>query len=259
MQLTDEAIVLSCSRLGENNYVLSTFGRDHGRISGLVRKPTTATQGLYQTGNLIEIVWQARLADHLGTIRAEMIRPIAAQFMHLPGNLLAMQAACGWCTLALPDQQPYAILYQSLLDLFENLKTDHWLLAYALWEINLLQRLGFGLDISACAVTGVTDDLAFISPKTGRAVSRGAAQPWIDKLLPLPDFIYQFYANDNWPQAINDNLPARDILESLRLSGFFLDQHILKIKRKQAPTARSLLIRKIQMLQECGNNNLETA
>ncbi len=249
MQLSGDGIVLSCSRLGENNHILSTFTRDHGRVNGLVRKPTAATQGLYQTGNLIHIVWQARLADHLGTIKAEMHRPLAAQFMTMGPVMLAMQSACGWCQLGLPDQQPYPVLYDSLLNLLGNLQGADWMLAYALWEVNLLQHLGFGLDLSACAVTGTQDNLTHISPKTGRAVCRDAAQPWLDKLLRLPDFIYQFYANDNWPQAINDNLPQADILDSLRLSGYFLDQHILNPRRKSAPTARGLLIRKLELLQ----------
>ena len=245
MQITDEAIILSCERFGESNYLLSAFTRHHGRIGGLVRKPGAAMLGVYQTGNTVHLHWSARLPDQLGTIRAEMAKPVAAQFMHRPEILLAIQSACGWCHMALPDRQPYGDLYYGLNRLWMHFTYPGWMMAYALWEIELLQHLGFGLDLSACAVTGANDNLAYVSPKTGRAVSRDAATPWIDRLLPLPPFVHQFYANGNLPSAENDNTPVEDILSGLRLSGYFLDHHILKNRRKSAPAARQLLIRRL--------------
>ncbi len=245
MQICDEAIILSAYRLGESGCVLSTLTRSHGRLSGFLRRQGGNAQGIYQSGNNVRVTWNARLEDQLGSIRVEIERPIAAQFMHRPDVLLALQSVCAWCEMILPDRQPYPYLYDGIMQLFGNFGHADWLLPYALWEIDLLRHLGFGLDLSACAVTGKTDDLAYVSPKTGRAVSRSAAAPWADKLLPLPLFLCQFYANDNIPTADNDNIPLSDILSGLRLSGFFLSRHVLEIKRKSPPLSRQRLIEKV--------------
>lgn len=250
MQFTDNAIVLDIQRHGENSRILSFFSLEHGRSAGLVRGSGKTSQGLYQPGNIIRVTWQARLPDHLGTVTAELLHPTAAQYMDRAASLLALHAACSWCRLALPDRSPYARLYHNMLALFDGLRHGNWAAHYVVWELSLLQHLGFGLDLSECALTGGRDGLAYVSPKTGRAVEREAGRPWADKLLRLPDFIAHLAANEAEISPANEDMPPHEILSGLELSGFFLDRHILQPKRKSWPTPRMLLIRKLLMLQE---------
>jgi DNA repair protein RecO (recombination protein O) len=245
MQIHGDAIVLSAKKHGENNLIVTLLAAGHGRVRGLVRRPSGSQQGLFQAGNTIAFTWQARLAEHLGHIRAELKTPIAARFMSRPERLLALQTACEWSALALPEQQAHDDLYTASLELWERLGDDYWALSTVAWEIRFLQCLGFGLDLRHCALTGANDNLAYVSPRTGRAVSAEAAAEWADRLLPLP----QFLSEGDAPLPVNDNQILPQAMAGFRLSGHFLYQHILKNQHKDWPTARQLLLRRLQLLQ----------
>jgi len=187
MEWRDEAVLLSMRRHGESAAIIEVFSAAHGRHLGVVRgggsRKMAAT---LQPGTQVQVSWQARLDEHLGTFVVEPLGSRAA----LLGDRLALgglNAACALLHVALAERDPHPVLWQKTVALLDKMAVGaDWPHDYLLWELDLLDELGFGLDLSGCAVTGGRDDLAFVSPRSGRAVSRGAAGAWEARLLPLP-------------------------------------------------------------------------
>ncbi|MGC2854141.1 DNA repair protein RecO [Novispirillum sp. DQ9] len=234
MEWRDAGIVLSARRHGESGLVVTLLTSTHGRHAGLVKGGLSKTgRGLYQPGNLLTATWKARLEDQLGLYACELAEANAAAVMDDPGRLAALTAACAVAEAALPDREAHPLLYDATLALLAALRDAPDALygaAYVEWELVVLRDLGFGLDLSACAATGTTEDLVWVSPRTGRAVSAGAGEPWRDKLLPLPAFLLEEGA-DAPPE------PAA-IAAGLRLAGWFLDRHVLAPHGRRLPPAR---------------------
>lgn len=187
----EEGILLSVRPHGETSAIVEAFTRDHGRHLGVVRGGVSRRLApVLQPGAQLDLHWKARLEDHLGVFSVEPIRGRAAAVLGDRLALAAMSSVLALARFALPERAAYPDLYvqtEALLDALAE--GTGWLPAYLDWEMALLEQMGFGLDLSACAVRGVNEDLAFVSPKTGRAVSREAAGKWIDRLLPLPDVL----------------------------------------------------------------------
>lgn len=233
MEWIDDGIVLSARRHGESAVILTLLTREHGRHGGLVRGGAgSRSRGLYQPGNLLRARWRGRLHEHLGSFACELLRANAAAVLDRPLPLLALSAATAMVDSALPEREPHAALYRSLLDLVEGLADDGWAARYVRWELSLLAELGFGLDLSACAATGTRDDLAFVSPKSGRAVSAVAGAPWRERLFDLPPFLLNA---DMQPSG------AAEIAAALRLTGWFLTQHVFAPEGRALPAARNRL------------------
>jgi DNA repair protein RecO (recombination protein O) len=172
----------------------------------------------------------------LGNYQCELSRARAAGVLDDPLRLAALQAACATMEAALPERHPYPRLFQSLNTLLDTVHSDDtWLAAYVRWEVTVLGELGFGLDLGTCAVTGQAEDLAFVSPRTGRAVSRDAARPYQDKLLILPKFLI----------TSGVSAPPEDVLAGFRLTGWFLQNHVLAALGGRLPPARERLIARI--------------
>jgi DNA repair protein RecO (recombination protein O) len=219
MDFTDDAIVLSARRHGEANAVLSVLTRAHGRHLGLVKGGASRRQRpLLEIGNRLTVTWRARLEEQLGNFTVEPVGAVSAVLLDDPLKLAALGAACAVADIVLPEREPHEDVYQATLGLIAIVTGDapDWAAGYVRWELSLLTALGFGLDLSKCAITGETDDLAFVSPKTGRAVSRAGGQGYVDRLLPLPRFLIEGRAPDRG-----------DLLAGLRLTGYFLDRHVL--------------------------------
>jgi DNA repair protein RecO (recombination protein O) len=219
MDFTDDAIVLSARRHGEANAVLSVLTREHGRHLGLVKGGTSRRQRpMLEIGNHLKVTWRARLEEQLGNFTAEPVGAVSAVLLDDPLKLAGLSAACAVADVVLPEREPHEDVNQATATLITAITGDdpNWPADYVRWELALLTALGFGLDLSNCAVTGDTEDLAFVSPKTGRAVSRAGGQGYVDRLLPLPDFL------------LRNSTPDRsDLLAGLRLTGYFLDRHVL--------------------------------
>lgn len=236
MHWTDQAILLNLRRHGEHGAVISLLSRDHGRVAGYVRGASgKAARGALQPGNRLLTTWQARLPDQLGAITWECLSANSALWLSDPKRLAALTSACALAELLLPEQQSHPAAFDGLAGLLENLGDDGWAALYVHWELGLLAELGFGLDLSNCAVTGQTTDLAFVSPRSGRAVSRAAAQPYLDKLLALPEFLLEKTAPKD-----------ADVLAGLRLTGYFLERLALGPHGKGVPAARSRLVARLQ-------------
>ena len=219
MEWTDSAILLSANPQGESSLILSLLTREHGRHKGLLRG-ARRQRGLYQPGTTGRAFWQARLADHLGLYRLEAETAHAAALLDDPLRLGCLQAATSLIDLALPERQPYPALFLALNRLLEALSADTgWADSHLDLELTLLTDLGYGLDLARCAVTGATQDLAYISPKSGRAVSIAAGDDYRDKLLVLPRKLGGI--------GRNGSSDGEDLLDGLKLTGFFIERSAL--------------------------------
>lgn len=232
MEWADEGVVVAVRRLGESGTVADVLTREHGRHAGLVHGGAgKEKRGILQPGNRVRVWWRGRLAEQLGTYRIEPLRAHAAELFDDPGRLAALVSACALCEVALPERQPHAAAHAALVALLEALHSEAWPSVYVHWELALLRDLGYGLDLTRCAATGVNDGLAFVSPKTGRAVSLSAGEPYRDKLLELPRFLVEGGEGDR-----------AGVFAGLRLAGFFLDRHVLAPHHAALPAARARLV-----------------
>jgi len=226
------AIVLDARPFGEGDLLVTLLAETEGRRRGLARGGASRTQsGLWLPGNVIAARWVGRLADQLGTFSGELVHPGAALAMEDSLALAILAAACAVADGALPEREPHSRAFAALLRLILDLPQGAPALAeLARFELDLLAELGYGLDLASCAVTGERTGLAFVSPKTGRAVSEAAAGSWRSRLLPLPCFLTSDAASG----------PA-DWLDGLRLTGHFLARDVFGLQHRSLPSARIAL------------------
>ena len=241
MEWSAPAIVLATAPYGEGDALATVFTEEYGVFRGLARGGLSrARAGTWQPGNLVEARWVARLADQLGSLIAELVHPAAALAMADPLGLSVLSAACAVATGALPEREPHLRIFRGLLHLIAHLDEGRaGAAALVMWELSVLSDLGYGLDLSACAVTGTVDHLAYVSPKSGRAVSEAAAADWRDRLLPLPAFLIG---------------PARpgfsDVRDGLRLTGYFLARNVFGAQHSAIPSARLMVYDRVTALAE---------
>lgn len=235
MEWTDEGTIIGLKAHGESAVILEVMTREHGRHLGLVRGGRSAkAQAPLQPGNHVSLTWRARLDEHLGEYKIELLASHAARLMAAPVALYGLATVSGLLRL-LPERDPHPGLYEGLSVLIAHLEEPQ--LAPALvvrFELAMLGELGFGLDLSRCAVTGSPDDLSHVSPKSGKAVSRPVAQPYLDRLLALPAFLVEGQGGRT-PSAA-------EILAGFALTGFFLRRHILEPRDLREPPERARLI-----------------
>jgi DNA repair protein RecO (recombination protein O) len=240
MEWTDDAIVLSARRHGETSAVVALLTREHGRHTGLARGAASRHRGIYESGNSVRAHWRGRLSEHLGTLTCELTGAVAAQLLDDRDRLAGLASACAVADSALPDRVPCPTAYAALGVLVTRLlaqepRQEPWSRAYVAWEVNLLAELGFGLDLSRCAATGSTEHLAFVSPRSGRAVSSSAGEPYRDRLLRLPRFLLAATAPST----------AGDVADGLALTGYFLGRHAYGGDERPLPPARLRLVERL--------------
>ncbi|RCK47324.1 DNA repair protein RecO [Thalassospira profundimaris] len=239
MDWRDDGIVLSTRKLGESSVRLSVLTRDYGRHAGMVRGAMSKSmRGTLEPGNEVRVGWSARLSEHLGQFRCELTGAHAADLLLQPGPLMAMSSACAMLDATLPEREAHPDLYHGTAALLTALKSEQWLPSYIRWEVGLLEELGYGLDLGQCAATDVTDDLAFVSPKSGRAVSEAAGNAYRDRLLSLPAFLAIGRASSS---RRNDEL-SDQMRDGLKLTGFFIHRDIFEAKGIKPVAARDRLV-----------------
>ncbi|MEQ1899116.1 MAG: DNA repair protein RecO [Devosia sp.] len=232
MQWSGQGLIIGVRRHGESSVIAETMVAGRGRYLGLVRGGRSSKlAATLQPGNTVQLTWRARLEEHLGTFSVELIDARAADLISDRLRLYANQLICDHLRL-LPERDPHDRLLGLAVEVLEPDKSQTQLGAkLARFELTLLDELGFGLDLSSCAATGVTIDLTHASPKTGRAVSREAAQPYAERLLVLPQFL------------ISDVEPGPgDVGAAFRLSGHFLAMHVWEARQIAPPSIRDALI-----------------
>jgi DNA repair protein RecO (recombination protein O) len=231
MEWRDEGIILGTRRHGETSAILEVMTGAHGRHLGLVRGGRgRRMQPLLQAGNRVELLWRARLDEHLGLFQVEPIELNAARLFDSAVAVFGLQTLAAHLRL-LPERDPHRTLYETLGLVIGHLE-DPVSAAELLirFELLVLDELGFGLDLSQCAATGSRDDLAYVSPKTGRAISRSAGSPWQDRLLSLPAFLQRGAGRRGSPAEIE---------AAFRLTGFFFGRHVYEARGIEPPEARA--------------------
>ena len=234
MEWRDQGILLSSRRHGETAAIVEVFTEGHGRHSGVVRGGASRKIApILQPGAQIDVAWRARLEDHIGAFTVEPLRSRAALVMSDRLALAGLNAVTAILSFCLPEREAHPGLYrrtERLLDLLGQ--NEVWPLAYLQWELGLLEEMGYGLDLSSCAVTGTTEKLLYVSPKSGRAVSAKGAGDWADRLLPLPDVLRgQGEAED------------AEIASAFRTTGYFLEAHLARdLGDRPLPEARARFV-----------------
>ncbi len=230
MEWQDEGVILHTQTLGERKQIVSLFTQSHGRCVG-VFGGNSKTKAWLQCGGKMKARWGARLENHIGYWTFEPLSTKTAFLLDEPGPLAALVSATALCQVALPERNAYPHLFEKFETFLEDLRSPHWATSYVFFELALLEELGYGLSLEACAMTGVTANLVAVSPRTGNAVCEAIARPYQGRLLPLPSFI---------PEKNIKNKPHhQEILDALQLTGYFLERNLLG---RPLPPARTRLV-----------------
>jgi len=235
---TDRAISLGLRRFGETGAILEVFARAHGRRRALVYGGSSQTKRApMQPGNTLQVIWKAKSDDSLGFFTAETESERAARHMADAAALAGLSAMAELMAAALPEGEAKPALFDAAETVLDMLgEADIWPALFVRWELGLLSMLGYGLDLSACAISGSNDGLTHVSPKSGRAVRGSEAGEYLDRLFPLPQFL------------VDATAPASpvDIHNGFRLTGHFLSERLFSDLNRAAPEARYLMIDRLE-------------
>jgi DNA repair protein RecO (recombination protein O) len=236
MDWQSEGYIISVRSHGESSAIIDVLTPDKGRHAGLVRGARgRRNRPVVEIGNKIQLQWRARLSEHLGNFTIEPLETHAATLMQDRTSLAGLNAVCAMAKTVLPERQAFPQVYAAFDILMQNFQdVDIWPALYIRWEMGVLAALGYGLDLSACAATGKTKNLTHVSPRSGRAVSAAAAQPYLDKLLPLPAFMQG-----------GRELSRGDIENGLQLTGYFLETRVQWGINQTLPDARAAMVERI--------------
>jgi len=233
MEWSDEGIVLTVRPHGETSAIVEVLTRGHGRHLGLVHGGASRkAKVMLQPGNSLQLGWRARLNEQLGSFHAEPLRMRAGTILEHGNSLAGLNSLAAVAAAVLPEREQHAGVYQAaefLLDAISGQDFAHWAPLYVRWEAGLLDELGFGLDLSHCAATGTTENLIYVSPRSGRAVSSEGGAAYADRLLRLPGFLLG---------SQNATPSGADVAAGLRLMGYFLLERVLRPHGKELPRAR---------------------
>ena len=242
MRWGDKGLVVSVKKYGENSLILHLFTKDHGVHAGLVKYSTTKKNGyIYELGNILSVEWTGRLEEQLGFYKSELEKSYLYNIINNSLKLDALNSICAMLSMFLPERQVNSKLYIETIEIIKHLNNNDmtWVSRYAQWELLLLSELGYGLDLSQCAVTSEIENLKYVSPKSGRAVSELGAGIWVKKLLILPKFL----------QKINTNAIDNDELNyGIKLTTFFLNRYVVSIGLK-LPESRDRFTNKLKKLK----------
>lgn len=233
MEFRDEGYITAVRRYGENSLIVGLISKEHGLISGFVKGGGSRKNiGIYQTGNRIGFDAYARIEENMLSLKTELLSPTAVNFMASPAKLAALSSLCSLCTVCLPEKENLELFYNRIDDFFNFINKENWLTYYSLFEFFLLDYLGIGLDLSECAVTGSKENLAYVSPKSGRAVCRESGAPYAARLYSYPHFVVDK----------NDFPSLSEIADLLKMTGFFLNKNFFKVHGLKFPENRASLL-----------------
>lgn len=240
MEWTGSGRIVAVRPHGETSAVVEILTAEHGRHAGLVRGGRSrAMRPVLQPGNRVRAVWRARLEEHLGGFQVEAEELSAGVLMEDPLALSGLNAACAMASACLPEREAHPAVAEAFEVLIGALEDRAlWPALYVRWEAGLLADLGYGLDLRKCAATGQTDELVYVSPKSGRAVSAGAGAPYHDRMLALPGFM-----------AGSGALAPGDVAAGLRLTAHFIERRVLWPGDKRLPDARARMIERLESMQ----------
>ena len=241
MEWRDQGTLLSVRKHGETSVIIEVFTAEHGRHAGVVRGGVSRKIApILQPGSQLDLVWRARLEEHIGAFTVEPVKSRAAAIMGDRNALAGLNAITALLSFALPEREAHPRLYTRSIAMLDLLaETPAWPVGYLQWELALLEELGYGLDLTACAVTGGAEDLAYVSPNSGRAVSAEGAGEWVDRLLPLPEELLGVVTQD-----------LAGIPDGLRTTGYFLTHGLAHaLGDRPLPEARARLVDRLSRRQ----------
>lgn len=235
LQFTDEALILVVDKFGDHDAIVQLFTREHGLCRGVVKRALTSkNRADVQPATLVEATSKSRLPEHMGTITLEAKHSYAARVMHDPLKLSAVGSVMSLMAASLAEHDAHAELYEQTLGFLQHVAAGVepliWLAEYVRLELVLLELAGFGLDLGECASTGQTDELVYVSPKSGRAVSKAAGLPYHERMLALPEFVRD---HGYLPDALTE------ICEGVALTGHFLETRLLPALHRNVPPLRA--------------------
>jgi len=233
MQFIDEGYIIKTQKHGERSLILTVVTREHGRITGYARGAVSKKSlGVYQIGNQIRVEAYARVEENMLSLRCELMVPVAVNFLNNPQKLACLSSLCALSNECLPMMQPLERLYYYLESFFNLILENNWITHYSYFEYYLLEFLGIGLDLSECSATGVCENLEYVSPKTAKAVSEAAGEPYKDRLFKFPHYILR---NDYYPQG-------SEVKNLLEMTGFFLNKNFFQTHNLKFPQSRANLL-----------------
>lgn len=237
-KFSDEGYIINIRKHGESSAVLTVLTRNNGKIVGFVKNGLTKKNlGVYQLGNQVAVEAYARVDENMLSLKIELVSPAAVNFLGSPQKLDALASFCELANACMPEQMSLERFYYFVDSFFNLILEDNWITHYAYFEFYLLDFLGVGLDLSECAATGTTENLKYVSPKTGKAVCAEAGEPYKNRLFSFPQFILaQNYAPT--PQEL------RDLLE---MTEFFLNKNFFQTHGLKFPPNRANLLRNLSM------------
>jgi DNA repair protein RecO (recombination protein O) len=230
-------IVLSAAPFGEGDAVVTLLTAEHGAHNGLVRgaRARGSNRSVWEIGNVVRARWVGRLAEQLGSLTGEALQSPSSHLFDRKIPMAALASACAVAAGALRERSTVVQTYDAMVGLLAGLARGTASIPHLVrWEAVLLSELGYGLDLTRCAVTGATSDLVLVSPRTGRAVSRDAAGLWRDRLLKLPAFL-------RGQDEINETSPV-EWRDGLALTGYFLARDAFGSHHQPMPQARVRLV-----------------
>ena len=241
MDWREEGILIGVRRYGESSVIIEVFFENRGRHLGVIRGGISKKlTPILQLGNQLDVHWKARLEEHLGSFSVDLVKSRASLIMMDRVALSGLSSICGLLNFSLPERESHSLLYKKTFALLDSIASNKkWLTDYLSWEITLLEELGFGLDLSSCVVTGELDDLKYISPKSGSAVSAEGAGDWSKRLLPLPNCLL----------GLDDGI--EDLIEGLSVTGYFLENKVTSLLGQKAiPGSRNRFIELIKNIED---------
>jgi DNA repair protein RecO (recombination protein O) len=227
MNFRDQGIIISKKALKERSYILTLFTENHGIYSGILTQYSKKTGDSLAEGNLVDFSWNARLHEHIGSIKAELIRSYNSHLLMSKTKLYAFNSLTSILKLAFCERAPHNNLFPALLNFMESLKQKFSFFDYIKLEIEILAEAGYKLQLDRCAATGLAEDLHYVSPKSGCAISKAAGTPYADKLLILPKFL-----------SGNAITEETEIADSLKLTSYFLNRYILASSGQPRPRSQ---------------------
>ena len=233
IEWNDIGIIISSRPYGESDIIIHVLTQDHGSHYGLVKGGASRRRRAeFQIGNFISLKWKARIADNLGTYVCDLEHSFSANYLDDPLILLEISTLCSIADSVLPERECCEDIFKQAYHLLKNLNNTYWFANYIRWELNILTHLGFGLDLGRCAQSGSEKELIYVSPKSGRAVSKTSGLPYKDKLLKLPSFLIN-------KKIIHPSV--QDMIYGIDLTGYFFLRHIFDSNTAKIPESRNRL------------------
>lgn len=232
-------------KFADHDAIMCVFSREHGIHKGVCKAALSKRhRSTVEPGNIVDARWSARLPEHLGNIQLDMESAIASRIMTDPLKLTTLGSLCALLKTTLPEHDPHPQMFDAveefLFHLADAQEPFEWLSNYISLEVRLLEELGFGLDLNECAATGSRENLTFVSPKSGRAVSEQAGAPYIDKLLPLPAFLRESVPTMGW----------HELADGLRLTSYFIEHWLLSAIHQPLSPVRGRLSQQVDRLKQ---------